>query len=99
MAEQKMGKQKKGKRSEVRSESSPPIPMGQTISLKDIVVINACFWVYLVIQAVVIRLVVGELTGVLFFLGLIGVGFTLVSLYDSLYTRLTEHKHRCDESH
>jgi len=47
-------------------------------SFKDFIVVNGIFWVYCIIQIILIKIFVGELTGMVFFFGVLAIGFTLM---------------------
>ncbi len=56
---------------------------------KGYVIINLIFWAYCLIQFLVVKWLIGDITGLIFFFVVLAVGFTLVSIYDGLYERLS----------
>lgn len=57
--------------------------------LKGYVIINLIFWAYCLIQFLVVKWLIGDMTGLIFFFVVLAVGFTLVSMYDALYDQLS----------
>jgi hypothetical protein len=53
------------------------------------VIINLIFWAYCLIQFLVVKWLIGDITGLIFFFVVLAVGFTLISIYDALYDRLS----------
>jgi hypothetical protein len=56
------------------------------------VIINLIFWAYCVVQLLVIKWLLRETTGLYFFFGVLAIGFTLVSIYDYAYDRISLSK-------
>lgn len=61
----------------------------QRFSFTGYVIINLIFWAYCLIQFLVVKWLIGDMTGLIFFFVVLAVGFTLVSIYDGLYDRLS----------
>ncbi|MFH0794266.1 MAG: hypothetical protein V2A74_09580 [bacterium] len=57
--------------------------------LKGYLVLNLAFWAYLVVQFFVLKHFLRDMEGLIFFFFLLGSGFTLVSIYDLAYDRLS----------
>lgn len=58
------------------------------------IALNVFFWAFCVGEVLLIRWWLKEIRGVVFFFGLLAVGFTLVSIYDCIYDRLVARSHR-----
>ncbi len=54
-------------------------------SFKDFIIVNGIFWVYCAIQLVLIKIFVGELTGMVFFFGVLAIGFTVVYFFNFFF--------------
>jgi hypothetical protein len=55
-------------------------------------IINLIFWVYCVVQLLVTKWLLRETTGLYFFFAVLAIGFTLVSIYDYSYDRISLRK-------
>lgn len=61
----------------------------QRFTFKGYVIINLIFWAYCLIQFFVVKWLIGDMTGLIFFFVVLAVGFTVVSIYDCLYERFS----------
>ncbi len=56
--------------------------------VRGYVLLNVLFWGFCALEAVLIRLWLGDIQGVIFFFVLLSIGFTVVSVYDAIYDRM-----------
>jgi len=61
----------------------------QPFTFKGYVIINLIFWAYCLIQFFLVKWLIGDITGLIFFFVILAVGFTLVSIYACLYERFS----------
>ncbi len=61
----------------------------QRFTFKGYVIINLIFWAYCLLQFFVVKWLIRDMTGLIFFFVVLAVGFTLVSIYDGLYERFS----------
>jgi len=60
--------------------------------LKGYLILNGIFWAYCLIQLLVLLWLFRDIVGLIFFFVVLGVGFTLVSIYDYTYDRIVYKK-------
>jgi len=60
--------------------------------LKGYLILNGIFWAYCLIQLLVLLWLFRDIVGLIFFFVVLGVGFTLVSIYDYTYDRIAYKK-------
>jgi|GEM_PF-2626534 len=60
--------------------------------LKGYLILNAVFWAYCLIQIVALTWLFKDIVGIVFFFVVLGIAFTLVSVYDYSYDRLVSGK-------
>ncbi len=70
-------------------EVREPIGQEPLFPLKGYLILNVIFWGYCLVQLVVLRWLFRDVVGLIFFFVVLGAGFTLVSVYDYAYDRLT----------
>jgi len=58
------------------------------------ILLNVVFWLFCAVEVLIVRLWLKEIHGVLFFFGLLAIGFTVVSAYDCIHDRLTGRSRR-----
>ena len=61
----------------------------QRFTVKGYVIINLIFWAYCLIQFFVVKWLMDDVTGLIFFFVVLAIGFTVVSIYDGLYERFS----------
>ena len=66
----------------------------QPFTFKGYVIINLIFWAYCLIQFFVVKWLIRDMTGLIFFFVVLAVGFTVVSIYDGLYERFSRPEER-----
>jgi len=89
-----MKKKKPGQKAGPASgEKSLPEGSG-LFPLKGYIILNVVFWVYCVIQLVIVSWLFRDIVGLVFFFVVLGVGFTLVSIYDYTYDRIRYKRSR-----
>lgn len=54
-------------------------------SIKDYLLINLIFWGFCIALYFIVWIITGENTGLSFLFGVLGIGFTLMSVFDYLY--------------
>jgi len=54
-------------------------------SFKDFIIVNGIFWLYCIIQIILIKIFVGELTGMVYFFGVLAIGFTLMYFFNFFF--------------
>ncbi len=69
-------------------EEQPDRNEPELFPVKGYLILNAVFWAYCVLQILALRYIFRDVMGLLFFFFVLGVGFTLVSIYDCLYDRI-----------
>jgi hypothetical protein len=65
-----------------------PVPGDRLFSIRHYVVMNVVFDVFCVLQLLIVYMVLHETKGLLFFFGLLMVGFFAVSVFDYFYDRM-----------
>ena len=68
-----------------RNDFPEPEPL---FPFKGYLILNIIFWVYCIIQMLVLRWLFRDTIGLFFFFTVLGVGFTLVSAYDYIFDRV-----------
>jgi hypothetical protein len=66
-------------------------------SLKGYIILNIIFWVYCLLQVIILRWIYRDAMGIIFFFTVLATGFTAVSVYDYVYDRIAL-KHQKKES-
>jgi len=56
--------------------------------------LNLLFWAFCVGEVLLIRWWLKDVTGVIFFFGILAVGFTVVSVYDCIHDRLRARRQK-----
>ena len=87
MAEKKIGTKMKKK-----SPEQVPLDTNVLFPLKGYLILNIIFWGYCLLQIIVLRWLLRDVVGLIFFFVVLGVGFTLVSIYDYIYDHITYKK-------
>ena len=59
--------------------------------------LNLFFWAFCAFEVLLVRWWFKDVRGVIFFFGLLAIGFTVVSIYDCLYDRLHAHREKPDQ--
>ena len=83
-----MGKKErqKGKR-ENAQPASPAIE--PRVSFMGYVILNLIFWAYCALQLLVLKWLLRDIAGLYIFFAILAIAFTIVSLYDFIYDRLS----------
>lgn len=55
---------------------------------KGYLVLNLIFWGFCILQVIVLRFLIGDVIGIMFFFLVLGAGFTIVSVFDFAYDRI-----------
>jgi len=66
-------------------------------SIQGYILLNVFFWAFCAAEVVIVRLWLKDTTGVIFFFGLLAVGFTAVSIYDCVSDRLGRRRGEADD--
>jgi len=64
------------------SEREPSFPV------RGYIMLNLFFWAFCLVEILLFRWWLKDIQGIIFFFGLLAVGFTLVSIYDAAYDRV-----------
>ena len=81
-----------------KNQVKPDSPTGESLQpealfpLKGYIILNILFWAYCLIQLLVLTWLFRDVVGLIFFFIVLGVGFTLVSIYDYVYDRIAYKK-------
>jgi len=70
----------------LRSEDSEKEPL---FPVRGYILLNILFWAFCIVEVLIIRWWLKDIQGIVFFFGLLAIGFTLVSIYDGVYDRMT----------
>ncbi len=78
-------KQKVKKMAAVREEA-----VEGRLSVSGYIILNLIFWAYCAVQLLVLKWLLRDVAGLYVFFAILAVAFTVVSLYDFLYDRLSK---------
>jgi phosphatidylglycerophosphate synthase len=78
-------------------EVKDPELQDSLFSLKGYIILNIIFWVYCLLQVIILRWIYRDAMGIIFFFTVLAAGFTVVSVYDYIYDRIAL-KHQKKES-
>ncbi|MCX8038045.1 MAG: hypothetical protein N3D11_13525 [Candidatus Sumerlaeia bacterium] len=67
--------------------ADPPFP------IYGYLIINVVFWLFCALEILLVRAWIKETQGVVFFFVILAIGFTVVSIFDCIYDRLTVGRH------
>ncbi|MCX7765646.1 MAG: hypothetical protein N2246_02940 [Candidatus Sumerlaeia bacterium] len=80
---------KKEKRKIISEGTPQPVFIERPVPLMTYILLNLIFWAYCAIQLLVLKWLLRDVAGLYFFFAVLAGAFTIVSIYDFLYDRLS----------
>lgn len=92
-----MGKREKKKSKGSGEKTEARVVSEKPLSVKNYIILNLIFWAYCAVQLLVLKWLLQDVAGLYFFFAVLAGAFTVVSIYDYLYDRLTKEPDGRDE--